>query len=208
MRLKIALALLLLLALLVQPMDAATERKGDVYPLNVCAVAGEELGSMGDPIVHVGEDGKEVRFCCKGCVKKYTANPASYNEKVDAQILALQADKNPLAGECIKTGKALDGDGVSFVAGNRAMKTCCKNCMKAVQADPAEYIAKVDAAIIEAGKDSYPLKTCIVGGSDLDGDAVDVVVAGTHFRTCCKNCAGKIGADPQAFLSKLAEATK
>ena len=204
-----AFGLVALLALMVIPVDAATERKGDVYPLSVCAVSGEALGSMGDAIIHVGEDGKEVRFCCKGCVKKYTSDPASYNEKVDAQILDLQAKNNPLAGECVKTGKALDGEGVSFVAGNRAMKTCCNNCKKAVQADPAAFIAKVDTAIIAKAKDSYPLTTCIVGGSDLEADKqVDVVVAGTHFRLCCAGCEDKLKADPATYLSKLTEESK
>lgn len=204
-----ALAAMALLALVVNPVDAATERKGDVYPLNVCAVSGEELGSMGDAIVHIGDDGKEVRFCCKGCVKKYTANPASFNEKVDAQILELQAKNNPMVGECIKTGKALDGEGVSFVAGNRAMKTCCAKCKAAVEADPAAYIAKVDAALIEAGKDSYPMETCIVGGGEMKAEKqVDVVVAGTHFRLCCASCEDKLKSDPATYLSKLAEASK
>ena len=44
---------------------------------------------------------------------------------------------------CIKSGEAVDDGGISCVAGNRAMVTCCKNCKGAVEADPAKYIAKV-----------------------------------------------------------------
>ena len=39
------------------------------YPLNVCPISGEELGGMGDPINLVVE-GKLVRVCCNGCVKR------------------------------------------------------------------------------------------------------------------------------------------
>jgi hypothetical protein len=54
------------------------------YPLDSCIVSGEKLGSMGDPIVKV-YDGREVRFCCSGCVKKFEADKAGYLAKIDAK---------------------------------------------------------------------------------------------------------------------------
>jgi len=51
------------------------------YPLQTCIVADEALGSMGDPVVIVHE-GQEVKFCCKGCVKKFTKNPAAFLPKL------------------------------------------------------------------------------------------------------------------------------
>ncbi|CAN5788012.1 hypothetical protein BH11VER1_BH11VER1_37830 [soil metagenome] len=51
------------------------------YPLNVCLVSGNELGSMGKPITKVYE-GKEVKLCCKPCIKKFDANPAKYLAKL------------------------------------------------------------------------------------------------------------------------------
>jgi hypothetical protein len=44
------------------------------YPLSTCVVSGEALGSMGQPIV-IDHEGVEVRLCCKGCVKKFNADP-------------------------------------------------------------------------------------------------------------------------------------
>ncbi|MFN0066740.1 MAG: hypothetical protein ACKVYV_03795, partial [Limisphaerales bacterium] len=40
------------------------------YPLDVCIVSDEKLGSMGDPVVKV-VDGQEVKFCCKNCIPDF-----------------------------------------------------------------------------------------------------------------------------------------
>lgn len=52
------------------------------YPLAVCPVTEEPLGSMGKPYIYKHE-GREVRFCCKGCVDKWTADLSKYLSKVD-----------------------------------------------------------------------------------------------------------------------------
>jgi hypothetical protein len=51
------------------------------YPLTNCVVSGEVFGSMGDPVI-IHHEGAEVRLCCKGCVKKFNADPAKYLEKL------------------------------------------------------------------------------------------------------------------------------
>lgn len=53
------------------------------YPLDVCVVSGEKLGSMGEPHV-ITHDGTEVKFCCDNCVPKFTADPAPYIAKIKA----------------------------------------------------------------------------------------------------------------------------
>ena len=47
------------------------------YPLDVCVVSGEKLGSMGEPYVMTHE-GTEVRFCCKECLPKFNEDPDKY----------------------------------------------------------------------------------------------------------------------------------
>jgi hypothetical protein len=54
------------------------------YPLDFCIVSDEKFGSMGEPVVKV-YDGREVRFCCPGCVKKFEADKAGYFAKIDAK---------------------------------------------------------------------------------------------------------------------------
>jgi hypothetical protein len=52
------------------------------YPLDVCVVSGEKLGSMGEPVV-LTHEGREVRFCCAACVDEFKKNPAPYIKKLD-----------------------------------------------------------------------------------------------------------------------------
>lgn len=61
----------------------ATALAADVkpYPLKVCVVSGNKLGSMGKIVTKVYGD-QEIKFCCKPCVKKFDANPAKYLAKL------------------------------------------------------------------------------------------------------------------------------
>jgi hypothetical protein len=51
------------------------------YPLKTCAVSGDELGEMGDPIDMVVGN-RLVRLCCKGCKKKLAKDPLAYLAKL------------------------------------------------------------------------------------------------------------------------------
>jgi hypothetical protein len=53
------------------------------YPLDTCPVSGEKLGGMGKPYVFVHE-GREVRLCCKNCLKDFNEDPAKFIAKIDA----------------------------------------------------------------------------------------------------------------------------
>ena len=52
------------------------------YPLTTCVVSGEKLGSMGKPFSY-DHEGREIRFCCKNCVKDFKKEPAKYLKKLD-----------------------------------------------------------------------------------------------------------------------------
>ena len=47
------------------------------YPLKVCVVSGEELGSMGKPVV-IDHEGTEIRFCCKSCLPDFKKDPEKF----------------------------------------------------------------------------------------------------------------------------------
>jgi hypothetical protein len=47
------------------------------YPLDICIVTSNELGSMGDPYVFV-HDGQEIKLCCKPCLAEFEENPAKF----------------------------------------------------------------------------------------------------------------------------------
>ncbi len=57
------------------------------YPLTTCVVSGEKLGEHGKPVI-VEENGRQVEFCCKGCVKDFKKDPAKYLQKLDAAYAA------------------------------------------------------------------------------------------------------------------------
>lgn len=54
----------------------------DGYPLDICVVAGEKLGSMGEPHV-IKYEGKTVKFCCAACLKVFNKEPAKYMAMIE-----------------------------------------------------------------------------------------------------------------------------
>ncbi len=192
-----------LLAIMAVPAGFAGERKGDVYTLDTCPVSGEKLGKMGDPVVLV-KDGREVRLCCDGCTAKFEKETAKYMEKVDAAMIERQAKVYPV-DTCVVSGKKLDDTARSKIVGNRLMKFCCDNCPKAAAADPAKFIAKLDAAAIEKQSAGYKATTCPVSGKDLKsmGEPVVKVVANQVVKLCCAKCEAGFDKDPAKYLSML-----
>jgi YHS domain-containing protein len=93
--LTLTLSLSLLLAVLAGcnggqegPSEADVDRRQgpptpapDDYPLDVCVVSGQKLGSMGEPVV-ITHEGQEVRFCCAGCIDAFKADPQKYLRKI------------------------------------------------------------------------------------------------------------------------------
>lgn len=63
--------------------DAKPAAPAKPYPLETCVVSGEKLDEMGKPYVYTHE-GREVRFCCKSCLKDFKKDPAKYLKKLDA----------------------------------------------------------------------------------------------------------------------------
>lgn len=51
------------------------------YPLDVCIVSGEKLGTMGEPIVTVYQ-GQQIKFCCKSCKPDFEKEPAKFLSKL------------------------------------------------------------------------------------------------------------------------------
>lgn len=53
------------------------------YPLDTCVVTGEKFGGMGEPYVFVYQ-GREIKLCCKGCLKEFKKDPAKYLKQIEA----------------------------------------------------------------------------------------------------------------------------
>lgn len=69
--------------------DAAWAAKArQDYPLKVCVVSDEELGSMGDSPEYIyrvaGQPDRLVVVCCDGCSEDFLGEPARFLAKIDA----------------------------------------------------------------------------------------------------------------------------
>ena len=83
--LKLLLGALLTLALLAPIAGIAADQKAPKlkpYPLKTCVVSGDKLGEMGEPFVYQYKD-REIKFCCKGCLKDFKKDPAKYIKKIE-----------------------------------------------------------------------------------------------------------------------------
>ncbi|HVV00485.1 MAG TPA: YHS domain-containing protein [Verrucomicrobiae bacterium] len=60
----------------------ANKAKLKPYPLDKCVVSGEKLNEMGKPYEYEYK-GREIKFCCKDCVKDFNKNPQKYIKKLE-----------------------------------------------------------------------------------------------------------------------------
>ena len=85
MRLTQVLTLIALLTLsfVATAADEKKAAKAKPYPLKTCVVSDEKFGGdMGDPYIFTYQ-GREVKLCCKSCLKDFNKEPAKYLKKMD-----------------------------------------------------------------------------------------------------------------------------
>ena len=124
--------------------DAAVlKAQKESYPLETCAVSGEPLGSMGDPIEYV-HGTRLVRMCCKGCVKGFKKNPKEHMAKINAALMAKQRPSYPTE-VCLVSGEPLTamGEPIELLHGTKLVRLCCKGCIKKFKSDPETFVAKL-----------------------------------------------------------------
>ncbi len=156
-----------------------------------CPVMGEDVNlSVSTPT----KDGP-VYFCCKGCVKKYTANPAKYAKATVAQRIAF-AKRKKIQVTCPVTGEPVDAKVFTEYAGSKVL-FCCKGCVKKFNADPAKYKSAL--------ANSYTYQTlCPVMGETIDPSSFAVMPTGETVYYCCNGCDGKFKKNPEKYTAKLA----
>jgi hypothetical protein len=74
-------AIVLGFALVAQAADKA-DKPAKPYTLKTCPVSDEKLGDMGDPYVFT-HDGREIKLCCKGCLKDFNKDSAKFVKKIE-----------------------------------------------------------------------------------------------------------------------------
>ena len=89
---KLLTAVLLLTGFLAAPFvgqtaenkDEKTTAKPKPYLLKTCIVSDEKFGGdMGEPYVFTHE-GREIKLCCKSCLKDFKKDSAKFVKKLDA----------------------------------------------------------------------------------------------------------------------------
>lgn len=134
--------------------------------------------------------------------------PAAKPEAKPAAAPALAGpvgDYYPLT-TCFVTGVPLvPGERVSFEHEGRDLKVANEAAKATFLADPKPHLAKLDAAIIKAQKDTYPLTKCpmMKVGINALGTPVDVVYNNQYIRTCCPTCAEMARKEPAKWQAQV-----
>jgi len=81
-KLKTITAIALSITYLAAPLAGFAAEKAKAYPLDKCIVSDEKLGEMGKPYVFTHE-GREIKLCCKSCLKDFKKEPAKYIKKIE-----------------------------------------------------------------------------------------------------------------------------
>jgi len=115
---------------------------------------------------------------------------------------------------CVVSGEKLGsmGDPIIHLHEGREVRFCCTHCIEPFTAEPAKYLAKADATIIEQQKPHYPLKHCIIDtGEALSADESKnsySVVGNRLFIYCCPPCDKKVRAEPAKHFATLDAAAR
>ncbi len=83
--LKQITAAILVASFLIPMSGLADDKKAEKlkpYTLKTCIVSGDKLGEMGKPYVYEYK-GREIKFCCKGCLKDFNKEPEKYVKKIE-----------------------------------------------------------------------------------------------------------------------------
>ncbi len=63
---------------------SAAKSKAKPFTLKTCPVSDEKLGGdMGEPYVFE-QDGRQIKLCCKSCLKDFKKDPSKYVKKIEA----------------------------------------------------------------------------------------------------------------------------
>lgn len=122
--------------------SAANETKLKPYPLDICLITGEKLGSMGEPYVFEYQ-GREVKLCCKGCKKEFDAGAAKFVAKIDEA--AKKVKPYPIK-TCLLSGEPLNENSPVMIYKGQEYKFCCKDCLKKFAKEPDKYTGKLPKA--------------------------------------------------------------
>jgi YHS domain-containing protein len=121
------------------------------YPMRMCPVSGDPLGSKGKPVNYV-HNNRLVRLCCSECVKAFKEDPGKYVGMLDEAVIAREKGRYPLS-TCLISGQRLGsmGQPVDYVVANRLVRFCCAGCLTAFNRAPSAHLETLDKMWEKAG---------------------------------------------------------
>jgi hypothetical protein len=138
------LSLTALISLPLAGFAADKKQPSKPYPLDKCVVSDEEFGGeVGEPYVFVHE-GREVKLCCKSCLKGFNKETAKHVAKIDAAAKKVKPYQHKT---CVVSDEALGemGEPYVFVSEGQEVKLCCKSCLKDFEKDKKNFLKKAQA---------------------------------------------------------------
>lgn len=102
-----------------------------------CPVSGEALD---DSAVAYTHNGKEFKFCCDKCLKKFKHHPGKYTKASSKSDYPLKT--------CVVSGEKLGSMGKPYEHEHNGHKVlfCCKGCLKKFNKAPGDFLKKVSDA--------------------------------------------------------------
>jgi len=180
----------------------AQEPVGDPYPLEKCIVCEQILDDLA---VIVDFFGREIRFCKEDCRSDFESGHDTWIRTIDERITDQQRDVYPLK-TCVVCDTPLEESAeLDEVFLNRLFRLCSYDCQEKLKKGAAKYFDKLNRAVVEKQKKSYPLKKCIVSGKPLGDEAVDHVVANQLVRLADYGQIDSFNETPGKYLAKLRE---
>lgn len=176
-----------------------------IYPQTVqlkCPVMGETV----DPEVFVEHEGQQIYFCCKGCDKKFEADPKKYMKKLP-EVTTSQVHC-PVMGSLIDPELSAEVDG-------RTVYFCCKKCEPKYKSNPSMYPAHgpQEAGLLAHGESADDdLLLCPVCAEKGEGagiykraDVEMVDIDGFRYAMSGRDCVEKFKQDKDKYLRILQE---
>jgi hypothetical protein len=119
--------------------------QGPLYPLKTSLVTGKNLPDKpfefvyGNRLIRLGAESEKAEFL---------KDPKKYMAELDKAVVAAQLKDYPLK-TCMVSKEELGGEmgePVDNVIAGRLIRSCCKDCKKDLEKDPAKFVAMIDEA--------------------------------------------------------------
>jgi len=178
---------------------------GDPYPLLNCVILDEPLDRRAK---RIDDDGRDIRVCSKECVEEFEKNGHTWLQVIDDRITQQQTKVYPTT-KCIVDGQSLEEFGaIDFIFRNRLFRICSYDCQEKIEKKPGEYFEKLNKAVIEKQKPTYPLTKCVVSGKPLGKNALDLVVANQLVRLANEGMVDRFDQTPGKYLEAVRKAAE